>query len=344
MCKKKPGPRCHAHQAPKYQAAQEHCEAVEQEYQDALNKADGDTSAIDDTMRDRRSEAYAKRHEARKLYYSTPEARKKLVRATLPAKEKALEEAEDAYTADPTPENKKARTSARADVTAHRNLLVDGERRWSQSNADLATHERRNGALERGDYADAQYDNADLSRASSWDSLNSTRWAAGNKSVRREMRIETPTQERVKATADIHIEGHNVGGYQVKTRIIAQHGHTETPNSSLSALPNTPTTKKMPDSKFQYSDTTQQTMKSEKFESYKDAQDYARSLSKNDQIPAYLSRLSRKRALQAHSERTYGVKTQQEYVEHMRRSPEERKAVKEEVAARRSAEQPAARV
>lgn len=343
MCKKKPGPRCHAHQAPKYQAAQEHCEAVEQEYEEALNRAGGDPGEVDSTLKERRSDAYAKRHEARKLYYSTPEARKKLSRETLPAKEKHLQEVEDAYEQDPTPENKKARTSARADVTAHRNLLVDGERRWSQSNADLATHERRAGAMERGDYNEAQYDNADLSRAGSWDSLNSTKWAKGNKSVRREMRIETPTQERVKATADIHIEGHNVGGYRVKAQITAEHGHTESPDSSLSSLPPRPTTLRMSDSRFDYSKPQQQTLKSQRFETFKEAQDYARSLSKNDQIPAHLSRVSRNRALQAHSERVYGVKTKNDLDEHMNRTPEERREVKKRLADERAQQRQAAK-
>lgn len=326
MCKRKPGPRCYNHARPRLEKAQANVEGVEEQYKEALSAAGGDKSQVPPAMEEARKQAYADRYEAMRQYYSTPRARKELQDTVIPNAEKAQADAEAAYNADPSEENKKARTVARAEYTKNRNLLRHGETRWSQANADLDTNERCRNAMNDGDFEAAKYNNVDLSRAGSWDTLKSKpKWSSDRKSVRREVRMETPMQERVNAVADTNIVKTGQG-YRVDTTVHAQYGFTATPDSSQSALPawqDNDTKKVKADSEFRYTKVRQHKMQSQEFGSYAEAKSHASKIAspepnQYDSVAAGLANQARARTVMSAAKRR-GITTQSQYDEHMRK-------------------------
>lgn len=336
MCKRKPGPRCYNHAKPKLEKTQARVEEVEASYQQALADVGGDKSQMGDHWESARAGAYADRYEAMRQYYSTPRARDELKSTVIPQAERNLAEAESRYNADPSEANKRSRTTARAEHTKYRNLLTHGERRWSQSNADLRTNEMRRSALNRGDFEAAQYDNVDLSRASSWDTLNSKpKWSKDRMWARRQMQIETPTQERISAVSDVHIKGHKSTGYYVETTTHASFGATEKPQSSGSALPdwqNRDGKRVTKDSKYAYTKVRTLTERSGHFGSYAEAHAHAKGLAGGGEhntnvqnhIPAQLAKHARARAV-GQEARRHGIKSQEDYNRHMAAMREEQR-------------------
>lgn len=321
MCKKKPGPRCYNHARPRFEKSQAHVEESEAAYQQALAQAGGDKSQVDPSLDEGRKNAYAARYEAMRQYYSTPKARKELKDTVIPQAEKNLAAAESAYETDPSEQNKRARTVARSESTKYRNLLVHGERRWSQSNADLMTHEKRNAALDNGDYDGARYDNVDLSRASSWDTLNSKpTWSQDRKSVRREMLMETPNQERISAVSDVQIATHDGGSvksYRVNTTTHARFGYSKTADSSGAALPAWQSGKKVrKDKEFEYTKVRTHRTTSPDFSSYAEAKEYATKMSSDNRVPALLARQARDRTVHAEAKHN-GINSREAYTQHM---------------------------
>lgn len=327
MCQRKPGPRCHAHARPKYVAACERVEEAEAAYAAALSDAGGDRSQVPEQITQAKERAYANRYEKMRQLYSTPKARAEMKDTILPKSAKALQDAEAAYNADPSEDNKRARTTARAEFTRNRNLLVEGERRWSQSNADLRTFQTRDAALKQGDYDAARYDNVDLSRAASWDIQNTKpRWSQDRKAVRRDMTIETPTQERVRAVSTINVTGSKAGGYQVQTTTVASYGYTRTPDQSQSALPAWQDgTKRKKDSEFQYTEPKQHREVSPSFETYAEAKKYATDRATNADLPAKLSQAARDRAIGSRM-LADGITTEAQYQEHRKKLRAQRAA------------------
>lgn len=334
MCQRKPGPRCHAHARPKYVAACQKLEEAEATYNAALEEAGGDRTKVPEQITHAKERAYANRYEKMKQLYSTPKARAEMKNSILPQSAKTLQQAEAAYNADPSEDNKRARTTARSEYTRNRNLLEKGERRWSQSNADLRTFEKREAALKSGDYDAARYDNVDLSRAASWDIKNTKpRWSQDRKAVRRDMTIETPTQERVRAVSTMHIAGSKTNGYTVHTTTVASYGYTQDTNQSQSALPAWQDgTKRKKDSEFSYGQPQQHHEVSEKFDSYADAKKYATERATNDDLPAKLSSGARDRAIGARM-KSQGITTEAQYQEHMKKLRAQQEAAKAETAA-----------
>lgn len=197
MCRRKPGPRCHAQYLKKLYKSARQVKSSKRVLRRLKRK--GATPSAIARQEARLAEALNNHHHRMREYYSSPYARLKLVRDELPKakenlrhKEAAVIRAEDRL-ADlkeqaktnkgerlaneiAVAERKLAAAQEKLDMAngeyARRARQVElGARRWESAVANLEIQENRDGALQQGMFAAAMYTEEDLNNANTWETV-----------------------------------------------------------------------------------------------------------------------------------------------------------------------------
>ena len=333
MCKRKPGPRCFSHQYPKYIRALGAVNSFEIHRNNRIAAAGG-IENLDpeerDTLKNLANDVYARKREASNQLYSTPAARKRLNQVELPAAQHRLARAQKQAKANPEDVSaKKELINAKANYSKYRNLIANGERRWSQSHNDLRTFNHRSAMMDKQadvskrDYEKARFDNADLSRANEWDTLRGKerciQRSDNHKMIRRRMAIETPTGERVSATSTVSVVGNKATGYKVHTRVNYKLGTVEQFQDGTASLPHwqNPRTRISRDNQdFNYTpEYTSTPVQSERFETFAEAQKNAEEQINGNSIPRELSRMARNKKVNEQA-MADGIRSPEQYKAH----------------------------
>jgi hypothetical protein len=249
MCDWKPGPRCFSHYAPIFLKAQiKYAAAI------ALAKAEAKkTGKISAETRRMLEEQFVNYMTAQREFYASPKAREEFLQRAIAKRAATLERGLNI-------ENEKLReiltNHQQRDLDMLEKQAVDGAHRWDQAKlASKIANDRNENALERGIFSEAAYSEEELALVDirHWDracpegevilknfgdklhhSDSSDAWR--ELTITREVRIETPTGERVHLDIEARIvqKNKNSSSYTVEY-VVKQDGKTLgilIPNSS----------------------------------------------------------------------------------------------------------------
>lgn len=249
MCDWKPGPRCFSHYAPIFLKAQiKYAAAV------ALAKAEAEkTGKVSAETRRMLEEQFVNYMTAQREFYASPKAREEFLQRAIAKRTAMLERGLNI-------ENEKLReiltNHQQRDLDMLEKQAVDGAHRWDQAKlASKIANDRNENALERGIFSEAVYSEEELAQVDirHWDracpegevilknfgdklhhSDSSDAWR--ELTITREVRIETPTGERVHLDIEARIVQKTKGSssYTVEY-VVKQEGKTLgilIPNSS----------------------------------------------------------------------------------------------------------------
>lgn len=249
MCDWKPGPRCFSHYAPIFLNAQiKYAAAI------ALAKAEAKkTGKVSAETRRMLEEQFLNYMTAQREFYASPKAREEFLQRAIAKRTATLERGLNI-------ENEKLReiltNHHQRDLDMLEKQAVDGAHRWDQAKlASKIANDRNENALERGIFSEAAYSEEELAQVDirHWDracpegevilknfgdklhhSDSSDAWR--ELTITREVRIETPTGERVHLDIEARIvqKNKNSSSYTVEY-VVKQDGKTLgilIPNSS----------------------------------------------------------------------------------------------------------------
>lgn len=249
MCDWKPGPRCFSHYAPIFLKAR-----IKYEAAIALAKAEAKkTGKISAETRRMLEEQFVNYMTAQREFYASPKAREEFLQRAIAKRAATLERGLNI-------ENEKLReiltNHQQRDLDMLEKQAVDGAHRWDQAKlASKIANDRNENALERGIFSEAAYSEEELALVDirHWDracpegevilknfgdklhhSDSSDAWR--ELTITREVRIETPTGERVHLDIEARIvqKNKNSSSYTVEY-VVKQDGKTLgilIPNSS----------------------------------------------------------------------------------------------------------------
>lgn len=249
MCDWKPGPRCFSHYAPIFLNAQiKYAAAI------ALAKAEvKNTGKVSAETRRMLEEQFVNYMTAQREFYASPKAREEFLQRAIAKRTAMLERGLNI-------ENEKLReiltNHQQRDLDMLEKQAVDGAHRWDQAKlASKIANDRNENALERGIFSEAAYSAEEIAQVDirHWDracpegevilknfgdklhhSDSSDAWR--ELTITREVRIETPTGERVHLDIEARIvqKNKNSSSYTVEY-VVKQDGKTLgilIPNSS----------------------------------------------------------------------------------------------------------------
>ena len=234
MCDWKPGPRCFAHHAPVYQSAQQEYAAALESAFSTMNQ-DG---SFTESAKSRLEAAYEDLYAKQQGFFSSPKARREQLDSTLLAAREQLEEDRKYYKQNPDEGNKILLNHSERRVEALQNQSVEGAHRWNQAkeSSRFADELNENG-LEQGLFSQAHYTHEKLAHVdvTQWDQaspngepilhgLDQKLQPSSDPHVHRELtitrqiRMETPTGERIYVDAQARIIQRKKGSssYQIE--------------------------------------------------------------------------------------------------------------------------------